>query len=327
MIIEGAQYKIQFHSENNFPFQQTSGFDVIRTIGDSSTIIVAGADTSMLGSDRPSPPFDGMVAFIDNDTLVKIIYSQSGWLTGHSNLDFRPQPNTKSRGLPAAADYEVRFYDHVTDTTIFDDLPINFEVWNLTGGYQADVFINDYDASGSLTVGDKITVVEYLAGERKYAWDIRYYAPKDGSDPVEPEPGDVYRFRTTKPFYQDDYFAFSTKAARMDENKLKNELDKIAVVPNPYIAAASWERKNRYQSGRGERKIDFIHLPPVCTIRIYTVSGALVKTIYHNNALQDGSHSWNLVSEDGMDIAYGLYIYHVDVPGMGSHIGKFAVVK
>ncbi len=37
--------------------------------------------------------------------------------------------------------------------------------------------------------------------------------------------------------------------------------------------------------------------------------------------------SWNLVTEDGMDIAYGLYIYHVDAPGIGEKIGKFAIIK
>ena len=30
---------------------------------------------------------------------------------------------------------------------------------------------------------------------------------------------------------------------------------------------------------------------------------------------------------DRMDIAYGLYIYHVESPGVGEHTGKFAVIK
>jgi len=28
-----------------------------------------------------------------------------------------------------------------------------------------------------------------------------------------------------------------------------------------------------------------------------------------------------------MDIAYGIYLYHVDAPGVGEHIDKFAVIK
>jgi hypothetical protein len=68
-------------------------------------------------------------------------------------------------------------------------------------------------------------------------------------------------------------------------------------------------------------------LPAQCTIRIYTIAGALVKTLYKNTSPMDGSLPWNLVSDDGMDIAYGLYIFHVDAPGIGQHIGKFVVVK
>ncbi|PIP12645.1 MAG: hypothetical protein COX49_04475, partial [bacterium (Candidatus Stahlbacteria) CG23_combo_of_CG06-09_8_20_14_all_40_9] len=64
-----------------------------------------------------------------------------------------------------------------------------------------------------------------------------------------------------------------------------------------------------------------------CTIRIYTVRGNLVKTIEHESRMKDGAESWNLVSKDGMDIAYGLYIYHIDAPDIGEKIGKFAVIK
>lgn len=99
------------------------------------------------------------------------------------------------------------------------------------------------------------------------------------------------------------------------------------MVPNPYITSNSWERRNLNQTGRGERRIDFINLPAECTIRIYTVAGALVKTLYKNTSATEGAISWNLVSEDGMDIAYGLYVYHVDAPGLVKKIGKFAIIK
>jgi len=49
--------------------------------------------------------------------------------------------------------------------------------------------------------------------------------------------------------------------------------------------------------------------------------------LYKDSGPENGSISWNLVSEDGMEIAYGLYIYHVDAPDIGEYIGKFAVIK
>jgi hypothetical protein len=52
-----------------------------------------------------------------------------------------------------------------------------------------------------------------------------------------------------------------------------------------------------------------------------------VKVIYHNNVINDGTEDWNMLSEDSLSISYGVYIYHVDAPGIGKTIGKFAVVK
>jgi len=97
-------------------------------------------------------------------------------------------------------------------------------------------------------------------------------------------------------------------------------------VPNPYVGAASWEPLSS-EVGRGERRIFFIRLPNECTIRIYTISGKLVDTIEHSSTISDGQESWDLVSKDGMDIAFGVYVYHVDAPGIGQTIGKFAIIK
>ena len=33
------------------------------------------------------------------------------------------------------------------------------------------------------------------------------------------------------------------------------------------------------------------------------------------------------LSRDNLDIAYGVYLYHIDAPGIGEHTGKFAVIK
>jgi hypothetical protein len=34
-----------------------------------------------------------------------------------------------------------------------------------------------------------------------------------------------------------------------------------------------------------------------------------------------------MLSKDGLEIAYGLYIYHIDAPRIGEKTGKFAVIK
>ena len=101
----------------------------------------------------------------------------------------------------------------------------------------------------------------------------------------------------------------------------------VAVVPNPYVGAAKWEPQRLTSSGRGERRIYFIHLPREATIRIYTISGYHVNTIYHNLANYDGQEPWDLTNKEGLDVAPGVYIYHVESPGLPDKIDKFAIIK
>ena len=131
----------------------------------------------------------------------------------------------------------------------------------------------------------------------------------------------------SKLFRKDDVFEFSTTAQKVDAELATGSLDLIKVVPNPYVAAATWEERNPYTSGRGPRAIHFTHLPQVCTIRIFTVSGELVTTIQHESSMNNGTAEWNLLTRDNLSAAYGIYIYHVDAPGVGEKVGKFAIIK
>ena len=99
------------------------------------------------------------------------------------------------------------------------------------------------------------------------------------------------------------------------------------MVPNPYVGAASFEPQRFAVSGRGERKIEFRNLPANCTIRIYTITGEFVKDLVHDGNINEGIVTWDLRNSSNLEIAPGLYIYHVDGPGVGTFIGKFAIIK
>ena len=126
-----------------------------------------------------------------------------------------------------------------------------------------------------------------------------------------------------------DYFEIKGIPHQINKIKAKNELDRVAVVPNPYISASSFETPppEVFDVGRGIRRVDFIHLPNKCTIRIYTITGEHVRTLYHKGTDFDGTESWDLLSKDGLDIAYGIYIYHVDAGKQGTKIGRIAILK
>jgi hypothetical protein len=113
----------------------------------------------------------------------------------------------------------------------------------------------------------------------------------------------------------------------MDPVKETADMDNIYVVPDPYVVNASWEKPLFYASGRGERRVDFVNLPQECTIRIYTMSGKLVRTLEHSSTMTKGSEPWDLISEDGLSVSFGMYIFHVEADGVGNKVGKFALIK
>jgi len=137
----------------------------------------------------------------------------------------------------------------------------------------------------------------------------------------------VLRIQIKTPFRSGDVYEFTTRASRIDRELAAAALDSVAVVPNPYVAAARWEPRRLLATGRGERRVYFIHLPKDCRIRIYTVSGEHVRTIEHHSTMLNGAEAWDLTTKDGLDIAAGIYIYHIEAPGVGEKIGRFALIK
>jgi hypothetical protein len=339
-ILDGAQYNVVFSSTDNYPLYKTLSYDVVRTLNGITDTIIVNEDTTSIGADRVSQPFDGMALTILNDTTVSVVDSATGWLIGNSNLTMKAyKDTTKATNVPWPADYEITFSDVPLDTCFLQSppdyrrFPVNLKIWNKTEGKYSKVAVFDTDASQTLTVGDTIRVLEFKDGivstpNARIAWNLTYGFPLNPNEtPVEPVNGDKFQISTRKTFKTGDYFTYSTVPVLVDKTQAKNELSQINVVPNPYLGAATWEKRNLNSSGRGERKIDFINLPAQCTVRIYTIAGALIKTLTKDSAFSDGSLSWDLVTEDGMDAAYGVYLYHVDAPEVGEHIGKFALIK
>ena len=142
-----------------------------------------------------------------------------------------------------------------------------------------------------------------------------------------PAQGDVFLLETSKPFDRDDVLQFKVDGNRLLEEVPEAALEDIYVVPDPYVAVNPLEARNLLLPGRGERRIDFRNLPQECTIRIFTISGRQVKIIQHSASQDRSIAMWNLQSDDGLDVSYGVYLYHVEAPGIGEKIGRFSIIR
>ena len=298
---------------------------------------------------------DGFSMDILSDLNVGVDGDETGWKEGNSNyiiqvgFDSRYQAAYSGKRVDYPADFEILFTAPGQGDTsfiagsFFQPIPSNIIVKNITEDIDHFQFIfrdinhNElFDIDPDSVKGDAIFIVvgDSLGkpaetwSEARISWSMTLVRDTVivEEEQLPPQEGDVYKIVTEKPFRTGEYFEFISQGQDFDLSKAQSEMDKIAVVPNPYTGAASWEPLSN-TVGRGERRIFFIHLPNECTIRIYTMGGKLVQTVEHNSTISDGQESWDLVSKDGMDIAYGIYIYHVDAPGIGEKIGRFAIIK
>ena len=305
--------------------------------------------TPFVGDKVQTLVLQGFSVALRNDSLVSIDYTNSGWKSSSSNnlvqvgFDTRYAAAFLSKRVLYPADYEVRLTNTGQGDTSF---PISsFDVGKLSNIVIKDVTDNidhvqfvfyDNDNNQQFTAGDAIyIVIGDSSGKRASdytnshaTWSVTLVKDTTIKEPnqLPPLPGDILQLKTTKPFRTSDYVKFTTQKADFNRSKVITDLDKIAVVPNPYVGAASWEPVTA-TTGRGDRLVYFIHLPNKCTIRIYTISGNLVKTLYRDAPLTDGQEPWDLTTKDGMSLAFGVYIFHVDAPGIGTKIGKFAIIK
>jgi hypothetical protein len=141
--------------------------------------------------------------------------------------------------------------------------------------------------------------------------------------------GDIYRLSLTRPFSSLDSLFFTVDAgSTLDKSRIKTAMDSIRVVPNPYIATNMMETAVANQYLNQRRRILFTHIPANCIIRIFTSSGVLVDRIDVQNEPANGTVHWDLLSREGLEIAAGMYIFHVKSNVTGDEkVGKFAVIK
>ena len=118
-------------------------------------------------------------------------------------------------------------------------------------------------------------------------------------------------------------YTFSTKSVATtttDDSTLTSILDLIGIVPNPYYAYS------KYETSKLDNRVKITNLPEECTIRIYNLSGTLVRQ--YNKADPLTFQDWDLKNNKNVPIAGGVYIIHIDVPDIGQKVLKwFGVMR
>ncbi len=324
-VIEDTQYKIFFADTSVLGKTFFVYYNDPQT-GDTVYVI---ENSDMLSGDPVI--FNGIIATINDDLQITIVDSLTGW-TETSNTTLKPVASLYPIGVALPRDIEIKFFDTYVDTSILvNPKPVKFEVWNSTDNEKMEFIFFDNNNNDTVNIGDQIVPIVYDNNIPKGTWQVKFFTPSDTNlSIIVPTNGDVMQVFISKPFETVDKYLINTQPATINKTQAKEDfMDKVAVVPNPYIVSSAFEvpPPTVFSQGRGDRRVDFIYLPPKCTIRIYTTNGELIRVIEHSTDMFDDRESWDLLTSEGLDIAYGIYIFHIDAGEYGEKIGKFAIIK
>ena len=296
--------------------------------------------------------FDGLQIEINSDLeFPEYSIDSSRWINGYGNMRVTP---TVEQAHQLAWRYHIVFTDNdsayvgiARSGTVRDENgssigsnkitqpAVNFYVQNTsfidtaTGQFPImDLIVHDVNENGTFEIALDRIFVGATVGSR---WRATAFIIDFQLDSAlnYPEAGDVFRVDWRRPFFSTDTIKFTIKEeTELDADSVKIDMDSIKVVPNPYVMTNMMESAVANQFLNQRRRIMFTHIPADCRIKIFTVSGVLVDEIIVKNKPENGIIHWDMLTRENLEIAAGMYVYHIDSRDTGQEkVGKFAVIK
>lgn len=207
-------------------------------------------------------------------------------------------------------------YDPTGNQQVYKgNYPANQTVWAKLRGYNIPTDASATEEERTIAKSPYFNVM-YVLGVQKRDNAIFY------------QPGDKLVIPVgTYPYTINDVFQFSTKkSGALTTDEEKNLWEKVNVFPNPLYGYNTLS--NYYSNTPDEPFVTFTNLPEEVTVKIYSLSGSLLRTIGTED--KDSPTSpflrWNLQNESGLRVASGMYLAIVSSPKYGDKVLKFAII-
>ncbi len=119
------------------------------------------------------------------------------------------------------------------------------------------------------------------------------------------------------------------QASPLDAVGVESALDMINMVPNPYYAFSE------YEDSRVTNIVKITNLPAKCTVTIYSLDGKFIRQYNRDEqppapigsgiptAQVIPDLEWDLKNAKGIPIASGVYLVHINAPGLGERTLKW----
>ena len=314
-------------------------------------------------TDATSDLFNGIQIRVKSVKAPELDVNRSGWVIGDAPIQIslmKDAPEGMDRTYYFPWEYEIVFTGEdsaytgiANDTKAIKDLTgkligndallkqtFNFYILNKSfqdtnGVYnKLDLVGYDLDRDKKLSLANDVVLAghTFTVGSKIY-WGGTVFAIdfKDAAAQGRmPKANDVYRVGFRRAYAGNDSLVFTVlPETKVERTKLNSDMADIKVVPNPYIATNAMESAVSNPFLNQGRRLLFTHIPTRCTIKIFTSNGVIINEIkVTDNAPDNGIVHWDMLTKEGLEIAAGIYVYHVKSEETGKEkLGKFAVIK
>jgi hypothetical protein len=299
----GADYAINFFDSTINPTDNPDQFTTVEVRFDSTATQKAYRYFRDQLADGSAPP-DG----------------RGYYYGGFQDVNFQAWDTVNNRQLDAAF-VERREVD-ATHTPTGNILPTNDGTWRPSTAADGDrEYLFIANTTYTATPKPEYEVNDAIGGVGSASVPLLYALTGHALDDDNPYPdnGEKLTYVWANPGSANDVFSIPTTAPDRDNPALaKAALDKIRVVPNPYYT------RSNYELNQFARQIRFMNLPAACTIRIFNLSGDLVRTLRKTDT-STSIFTWDVLTENQLPVGSGVYIYQIDAPGVGQTHGRMIV--
>jgi len=264
--------------------------------------------------------FPGYAINVDNGKRLNILFAEASWYTNQNGGDmlFNPTADYGADFIAAGG----RHYIYVSNTeydgcaSLANSLKVGTS--NVaTGADNGHVFPN-VPGVGSVSIAQAHNTFAWVTVAMLTNSKYAFKKPEDMPCDVTIKLRVNKKFSNDKPSYT---FNTSKLAASLNQFDIaKDAMSIIRVVPNPYYGRSGTGRY-RYENSQVDNRVKITNLPQKCTIKIFTLNGTLVRTFKKDSDAPN--IEWDLKNSNGVPVASGVYIIHVDAGELGQKVLKF----
>jgi hypothetical protein len=276
--------------------------------------------------------FPGYAIDLETGTRLNLVFGENSWMIGDNGADMKFNPTARQRIQPAdpvTGGYRFGGQHYLYVVGPFLQQGLSRTPLDYAGSNEQDhPLFSDYGNMGSILSRNKVTkslmwVSIPLVDPRFATADL--YKPTTVPNGLPSRarvkirmarPYERYvtdNSNTGNPKYQ---FSLDNAATVTGDNSTAvDALATVRVVPNPYFSMS------QYETSQNDNAVKITNLPPNCTISIYSTDGSLVRTIRKDNS--DTWIFWDLKNNYQVPIASGIYLIHIDAPGIGQRVIKW----